>query len=202
MKVEDVGTRAGPLSHKIMSGSKTVAHPASLFVLATSCLRDIQRAAAAGARKQHRVHRLWHAGRYRAGAAAGSSVGAVAMAGAPSAQELPGKHRSQASLRPPIEAGRNLKCGSTHPARSHVNRPGSAMPAAALFCWPPGHTVQIDQDAEAILLSPRHRYSHAIAHMIGSVRQAAQAARQSAARAVHGGTTSLQAVAHHSRAPA
>ena len=34
-----------------------------------------------------------------------------------------------------------------------------------LFYWPPGHTVRVEQDAEAILFSPQEEHGRVIDHM-------------------------------------
>jgi hypothetical protein len=35
-----------------------------------------------------------------------------------------------------------------------------------LFYWPPGHTVRVDENAEAVLFSPQDEHSHVIDHML------------------------------------
>ena len=38
-----------------------------------------------------------------------------------------------------------------------------------LFYWPPGHTVRVGEDAEAILFSPQDEHSKVIDHMLGKM---------------------------------
>ena len=39
-----------------------------------------------------------------------------------------------------------------------------------LFYWPPGHTVEVEDDAEIIMFSPQREHSHVINHMIEKVK--------------------------------
>jgi hypothetical protein len=39
-----------------------------------------------------------------------------------------------------------------------------------LFYWPPGHNVEVDEDAEIVMFSPQHEHSHVIDHMIARAR--------------------------------
>ncbi len=39
-----------------------------------------------------------------------------------------------------------------------------------LFYWPPGHTVRVGEDAEAILFSPQDEHSKVIDHMLAKMR--------------------------------
>ena len=39
-----------------------------------------------------------------------------------------------------------------------------------LVYWPPGHNVKVDADAEIVMVSPRHRHSHVIDHLVDKVK--------------------------------
>ena len=51
-----------------------------------------------------------------------------------------------------------LTTTNAHGARETVNEND-------LFYWPPGHNVQVDDDAEIVMFSPQHEHSHVIDHM-------------------------------------
>lgn len=38
-----------------------------------------------------------------------------------------------------------------------------------IFYWPPGHTVRVDEDTDAILFSPQKEHTHVLDHMIGKM---------------------------------
>lgn len=39
-----------------------------------------------------------------------------------------------------------------------------------LFYWPPGHNVQVEEDAEIVMFSPQHEHTVVIDHMIEKVK--------------------------------
>jgi hypothetical protein len=42
--------------------------------------------------------------------------------------------------------------------------------ASDLFYWPPGHNVQVEENAEIVMFSPQVEHTHVIDHMIGKVK--------------------------------
>ena len=42
---------------------------------------------------------------------------------------------------------------------------GETCPGSDVFCWPPGHTVRVVEDAEVILFSPQAEHIHVLDHM-------------------------------------
>ncbi len=41
--------------------------------------------------------------------------------------------------------------------------------AEELFCWPAGHNVMVNEDAELVMFSPQKEHTHVINHMIEMV---------------------------------
>ena len=49
---------------------------------------------------------------------------------------------------------------------THADGTHELVKSGDLFCWPPGHTVKVGQDAEVILFSPQDEHSEVIDHML------------------------------------
>lgn len=51
-----------------------------------------------------------------------------------------------------------------------ANGTQETVKANALFYWPPGHNVKVNEDAEIVMFSPQQQHSQVINHMIEKVK--------------------------------
>ncbi|MEA5386882.1 hypothetical protein VB779_07300 [Haloarculaceae archaeon H-GB11] len=42
-----------------------------------------------------------------------------------------------------------------------------------MYYWPPGHTVQADEDTEVVMFSPQHEHGEVIDHMRNKMEESA-----------------------------
>ncbi len=56
---------------------------------------------------------------------------------------------------------------------SYADRTQEVTSARDSFCWPPGHTIRVEENADLILLSPRNEHTCVMEHVVSKMGGAA-----------------------------